>query len=146
MTENIIFPVPARVPIGKDADGRPVMIERAWLDYFCQQLFNRVGGETAPTNSELVVDMSDDAGLEELKSEFFKAADGLASTPPRSETLPTDDQAPPGAFFTPPQDDTAPPGAFFTPDAPQDARIQALESEVAQLRAIVDGLMQGYQL
>lgn len=127
-----LIPVPARVALGKTPDGQPVFIERPWLDYLSQALFNRVGGTSAPTNSELVVDMHDDAGLEELKSEFFKATDGLASMPPRTDQIPADDQAPPGAFFS--------------PDSPQDARIQALEAEVAHLRATVHGLMQGYQL
>lgn len=132
MSLKPLFSVPSRVPIGRDADGRPVMIDRAWLDYLGQQLFYRVGGTNAPTNAELVVDMSDDAGLEELKEAFFKAVDGLGAIPPPREPIQFDDQAPPGAFFA--------------PDPPQDGRIQALEEEVSRLRTVVEGISQGYQL
>jgi hypothetical protein len=41
-----------RVPIGTDAEGRPVMADRPFFEYL-DRLFNRVGGVEAPTNSEI---------------------------------------------------------------------------------------------
>lgn len=44
-------------------------------------LFERVGGSSAPSNSELAVSDDDDSGLEEFKAELSKTLDGLGMNP-----------------------------------------------------------------
>ena len=51
---SALVPVPARVPIGMDGNGRPVYMERAWLDYFNITLFQRVGGLTGLTFADIL--------------------------------------------------------------------------------------------
>lgn len=126
-----LFAVPSRVPIGTDDNGRPVMITRAWLDFINEQLFNRVGGTTAPTNSELVVDMHDDAGIEEMKLDLFSTRDGISQGPPPAVLAIPDDQS------------QAPPGAFFSPTEDPSARLEALEARVQTLIRQIDDLKQG---
>ena len=51
---SALVPIPARVPIGMDGNGRPVYVERAWLDYFNVALFQRVGGITGLTFADIL--------------------------------------------------------------------------------------------
>jgi len=44
---------PPREAIGRDAEGRPVYVTPSWYRYLMVDLFNRVGGTTAPSNNEL---------------------------------------------------------------------------------------------
>lgn len=108
-----------RVPIGIDAEGRPVMADRAFFDYIAGQLFARVGGAIAPTNSELVVDMHDDAGIEEMKHDLYRSRDAI---------------------------NQAPSGAFFIIGAEEFTRLHAAEAALEDLRKRVSSLEQGVQL
>jgi hypothetical protein len=46
-----------------------------------QAVFERVGGATGPSTTDLATSDDDDSGLEEIRSEFAKALDALACTP-----------------------------------------------------------------
>ena len=48
-----IAPLSYSAPIGRTKDGVPVYGERAFMDYVAQQVFLRIGGATAPSNTEL---------------------------------------------------------------------------------------------
>jgi len=114
-----IAPYRLDIHIGTTEDGKRVTATPQFWDYFARSLFDRVGGIDAPTNNELVIDMHDDAGLEEFKHEFGKLFDGLNQTPPQQ----------------PAQPEPAPSG-----------RLEALEALVHSLQAEIEGLKQGFQL
>lgn len=82
-------------------------------------LFRRVGGTTAPTNTDLATDLPEDAGIEELKATVFRNADAADQQPP-SVVLPADDDA--------------------------NGRLQSLEAMVAYLRTEIEALKQGMML
>ena len=46
---SALLPVQEHIPIGRDAEGRPVFIDRAWLNYLTVQVFQRSGGFTGPS-------------------------------------------------------------------------------------------------
>jgi len=70
---------PARVAIGR-VDGKPVFASPEFIRAL-GDLFIRVGGANAPSNSELALTDDDDSGLEEFKAELAKALDGLGMQP-----------------------------------------------------------------
>ncbi len=125
-----IFTVPARVPIGRDAENRPVMIEPAWLNYLGKQVYERIGGVSAPDNAELVVDLHDDAGIEELKADLFNTRDGINQGPPPQPLIAEEDQAPRGEFPSPVKEDPS-------------GRIEALEAIVYDLSRQINDIRQG---
>jgi hypothetical protein len=105
---------PFRVPL---VDPRTGILTREWSLYF-SQLFERVGGSDGQSTNELIVDLHDDAGIEEIKFDVYRLRDELNTTP-------------------------APQGAFFTPEADPHARIEALEALVMRLASEIDALKQG---
>lgn len=112
-------PYSADIPIGNTPDGKPVNISPQFFDYVARQIFLRLGGVTAPTNSELVVDMHDDAGIEELKHDLYRSRDAI---------------------------NQAPSGAFFIVGAEEFTRLHAAEAALEDLRKRVSSLEQGVQL
>lgn len=77
MTILQLFPERVRVV---DADG----IASPEFLRALRTLFERVGGPTAASNTDLAVSDDDDSGLEEFKAEAMKTMDGLAMVPPFS--------------------------------------------------------------
>lgn len=116
---------PARVPIVDPSTG---IITREWYRFF-EQMFVRVGGDEEQTNTELVVDLHDDAGIEEIKLDSYRIRDELNQLPPIQAQAEYQDQAPPGAFFTPTEDHSG--------------RVEALEAQVQSLLIEVEALKQG---
>lgn len=114
MTDKV-FPIRPHIPIGVDAQGRPVLPSPDFMRQW-EGLFKRVGEYAALTNVEL--------------------EDALAGADDAANSWPPDIQQKE-------QDDTAPPGAFFTPDAPTDARVEALEALVQTLVSEIEALKQG---
>jgi len=76
MSEAIRF-VPPRVPF---VDTRTGTITREWY-LFLQGIFDRVGGATGQGSTDLVQDMPDDAGLEEVKATLFASRDAVDQAP-----------------------------------------------------------------
>ncbi len=122
---SIISPQPFRVPL---VDPQTGLITPPWVRYFLQ-LLERVGGPDGQTNQELVADMHDDAGLEELKHEYSKAIDGLALYPRQEPAIPYQDLTPAVVHIHQAQD--------------PHARIEYLEAQVAELARAIEGLQQG---
>ena len=116
---------PVRVPLVDPATG---VITREWYRFF-EQVFIRVGGNSAQSNDELTVDLHDDAGIEELKADAYRIRDELNLTP---QPLPQTDYQ-----------DQAPPGAFFTPIEDPNGRIEALQAQLNALAIEIDALKQG---
>lgn len=116
---------PARVPIVDPSTG---IITREWYRFF-EQMFVRVGGDEGQTNTELVVGLHDDAGIEEIKLDSYRIRDELNQLPPIQAQAEHQDQAPPGAFFTPTEDPSG--------------RVEALEAQVQSLLIEVEALKQG---
>lgn len=106
---------PARIPM---VDPKTGQITREWYR-FLDQTFQRLGGAQGQSITELTADLHDDAGIEEIKLELYRSRDDGNQAPPPQPQIIDDNQAPPGAFFTP-ADDPA-------------MRIDALEAQVAEL-------------
>ena len=81
----------------------------------------RAGGVTGEGTNDLSAAMFEDAGIEELKIQGYQLADELRSFPPN-------------IHWPDPEID------------PQQARIEALEAQVAELVKIVEGLQAGQAL
>lgn len=71
-------------PISREPwiDPRTGMVSRFWQQ-FLTDLFLRVGGATAPTNSDIAVDMPEDAGIEELRMALNAGIDSALQVPPQ---------------------------------------------------------------
>lgn len=82
-------------------------------------VFDRIGGPTAPTINELSFSDDEDSGLEEIRSEFSKAIEGLQSIPPPAEVAQAESV---------------------------DTQLSALLAEMAELRKQVEDLKQGQML
>jgi hypothetical protein len=92
-------------------------------------LFERVGGASAPSNSELAISDDDDSGLEEFKAEIAKTLDAFAMQP-RSEPDPFADPMHPLVQQHIPLDDPGP--------VPQEhVRIDEVLTELHGLRELV---------
>lgn len=81
----------------------------------------RAGGVTGEGTDDLSAAMFEDAGIEELKIQGYQLADELRSFPPN-------------IHWPDPEVD------------PQQARIEALEAQVAELVKIIDGILAGQSL
>jgi hypothetical protein len=127
---STIYQFNQRVPIG-EVGGVPVYASLDFLRYIEEQRL-RSGGDTAPTNDDLARDLPEDAGMEEAKLDLFRLRDELGQLPPIQLQPDTQDQTPPGVFFTPEPD--------------QDARLQALEAQLYRLAQEVEALKQGTAL
>ena len=106
---------PARVPLVDPATG---LITMPWFR-FLEQVYVRAGGADGPTTPELVADLPEDAGVEELKAEFYAFRNEAGSAPPRAESLPADDPS---------------------------GRIESLEAQLAAAIARIESLEQGNTL
>jgi hypothetical protein len=73
----VVKPPPPNVPIA-DAKGSVTL---PW-DLFFRALVERTGGIDAPTNTELSVALSDDAGIEEMKADLYLLRDEARLAPP----------------------------------------------------------------
>ena len=73
-----LIPPPTRQIIGYVNKDGTVIGDRTWLIYWLQGLFERTGGTTAPTNNEIMVDLPDDVGIEEIRHEVSKAIESAA--------------------------------------------------------------------
>lgn len=144
MTEALKF-VPPRVAF---VDPRTGYITREWY-LFLQGLFNRVGGSTGDSTTELALAAFDDAGTEELEAQLYAAADGLWQFPPQVAT-PADEQAQVLPAYEPVPVDIpatlAPAYEPATPDPDQLADLAALRAEVDALRQAIQSLLQGTTL
>lgn len=130
---------PARIPL---VDPKTGLISREWYR-FLDQTFQRLGGAQGQSITELTADLHDDAGIEEIKLELYRARDDGNQAPPPLPQIADDGQAPP----LQPQitdDNQAPAGAFFIP-ASEDpaARLEALEAMVAELVKAINDIKQG---
>lgn len=111
---SIVNAQPYRIPL---VDPKTGVITMPWTKFF-QQVFERIGGAEGQTNTELVQDAYADAGIEEMKAEFFKLIDESRSGPPPITQLQQDDQS---------------------------ARLEAIEAQMHALFKEIDALKQGYQ-
>lgn len=91
-----------------------------WYRFF-YDLAIRAGGVTGEGTDDLSAAMYEDAGIEELKIQGYALADELRSFPPQ-------------IHWPEPELD------------PQQARIEALEAQVAELTKTVEGLLAGQSL
>lgn len=82
MAEGGLRFVPPRVQM---VDERGI-ITREWYLFF-QGVFDRIGGATGQSSTDLTQDMPDDAGLEETKALLFTGLDGLSQGTPMAQTL-----------------------------------------------------------
>lgn len=72
---------PPRVPIGTTPDGSPVLVSREWWDYLAVGLFNRAGGATGVSTTELVESAFEDAGIQEMQALIFTNEQGQNQQP-----------------------------------------------------------------
>lgn len=79
---DVLSFVPPRVPIA-NADGT---ITRPWFLYL-QGVFNRIGGPSAETNTEIVMSGFADAGIEETKAVLFALTQNSLQNPVSSQPL-----------------------------------------------------------
>lgn len=82
MTDPLKF-IPPRVPL---LDSRTGLISREWYLFF-QGVFDRIGGSNGQSIPDVIQDLPDDAGLEELKAVTFSQLDGLGQLPPQVEAI-----------------------------------------------------------
>ncbi len=107
-----------RVQIPLTVNGERVSNE--WFRFFYDVAI-RAGGVTGEGTDDLSAAMFEDAGIEELKIQGYQLADELRSFPPQ-------------IHWPEPEID------------PQQARIEALEAQVAELVKTVEGLLAGQAL
>ena len=100
-------------PRGPFIDPRTGELSRSAVR-FLSGLFDRVGGTTGESTTDLAASAFEDAGTEETKAALYRLADDLAVMPPSSPAAPSDD------------------------DPTQ--RLAALEATVAELRKELDAL------
>ena len=125
MTEPLRF-VPPRVAL---TDPRTGMVAREWYLFF-QGVFNRVGGATGSSTTDIVASLFEDAGSSETNAMLFELDQGVNQKPlypqlPASEA----DQTP----VSQPLD---------TIDALQ-AELSELRDVVAELKKDLDSIRQG---
>ena len=117
---------PARIPLVELQSG---LISREWYRFF-EQTFRRLGGSQGQSVTELLTDMADDAGIEELKLDMLRFAEADLQKPPSIDYSTPDEQSPPGAILEQPDDQS-------------NARLEALESAVAELLKAINDIKQG---
>lgn len=105
----------ADIPLDRDGTLFPSRDLYRWM----RDITERGGGVNAPSNSELVVDLPDDAGIEEIKHEFAKRFDALDMAPTTVLEAPANDNEP---------------------------AISALMAAIDALRARIEALEQGVSL
>lgn len=93
---------------------------------FLNQVFVRIGGPEGQTNTELVVDQYDDAGIEEMRHSMYGIERMFGSEPPPTPQIEHQEEGPPGPFFMA-EDNSS-------------ARIEALEALVAVMAAEIQDL------
>jgi hypothetical protein len=148
---------PARVAIGRASDGTLIYASDEFLRAL-QKLFERVGGATGPSTTDLNISDDEDSGLEEFKLEQWRRNDACDMTPLAVFESFTDPMHPLAEFvaFTDPMHPLSEPVAFTDPMPPlvqQHPDQQALQTElselreeVARLRSQIDGILQGTDL
>lgn len=127
MTEPLqLFPTHA--PIGRTQDGKTVYMTTEFFKAL-KKVFERVGGATGASTTDLASSDDEDSGLEDYRLEQSKHNDAVDMLPP-SVTLPFDDP--------------------MHPLAQQHVELQLLQSEVsglreevAQLRTQINDILQG---
>ena len=110
---NALYFVPPRGPF---VDPRTGELSRSAVR-FLSGLFDRVGGTTGESTTDLATSAFEDAGIEETKAALYRLADDLRVAPPSIPATPGDD------------------------DPTQ--RLAALEATVAELRKELDALRVG---
>lgn len=78
--------LPPRVPI---VDTRTGVMSREWYAFF-QRVFDRIGGVTGVSTTDLYVSQFADAGIEEMKHEIEGDRNQFDSLPPQTQ-IPQDD-------------------------------------------------------
>jgi hypothetical protein len=149
---------PARVAIGRASDGTLIYASDEFLRAL-QKLFERVGGATGPSTTDLATSDDEDSGLEEFRAEQLKHNDALEMLPLPVFDSVSDPQLPPVVFpeFTDPLHPLAQePQEFSDPLHPlvQEqitvdvllSELSGLREEVAQLRIQINDLQQGTYL
>lgn len=59
----------------------PVEIDGEWLRYLAQSVFTRIGGVVGTSTTELVESAFEDAGIEELRADFFSYRQDASQRP-----------------------------------------------------------------
>lgn len=77
MTEPLRFVPPRVLPI----DPRTGMFSREWYLFF-QGMFNRIGGSTGESTSDIVASLFEDAGSSETNAVLFATEQALSQYPP----------------------------------------------------------------
>lgn len=120
------IPAPGTPVVAPDGRMSPV-----WFQFF-MTLFSRTGGAQGVSSGDLSLELSGDAGVEELKAQVFGLRDVVYMAPPTPPAMPNDDQ---GAPMVP----------VPAPDDPN-GRIEALEAVVQRLQIEIEAIRQGQQL
>jgi hypothetical protein len=81
--------LPPRVPL---VDPKTGYMSRDWYMFF-QQLYDRVGGATGPSTTELASDLLDDGGAAGLAAQIFTAVDEYRQQPSTPLPLIAGDQS-----------------------------------------------------
>jgi hypothetical protein len=137
MTEPLRL-LPPRVPL---VDPKTGNMSRDWYMFF-QQLYERVGGATAPSNADIAADLFEDAGSGELTAQLFGVSDDLHQAPPVVEALAADDQTPPLVPALGVDDQTPPSVCCLLPDD-QTNEVAELREQVTALTDQLNGAMSG---
>lgn len=111
-----------------DSSGR---LTREWV-LFLQQVWERQGGAGGQTINELVADLPEDAGIEEMRADLYAIRDESRQLP-IIETLVSDEAR------------QLPPSVNVPVDDPSNGRLEALEALVAKLTNDIEALKQGAQ-
>ena len=127
MSEGLRF-VPPRVAF---TDPRTGMITREWY-LFLQGVFDRIGGATGASSSDLNASLFEDAGSGETNAMLFNVDQAFGQLPP-AVALPVSEQG-----F-----DQAPPDAPLPPVDILLSELAELRSQVAELRKELDAVKQG---
>lgn len=106
-------------------------VSRYWLTWI-EDLFTRVGGQTASTNIDLGIDMPEDVGVEEIRAQLGRLADDLSLSPVYAPE--------------PKEADLAPPRTETPYEQFLETQVRELAEQIAQLRAEIDGIKQGLSL
>lgn len=115
---------------------------REWYLFF-MQIYERVGGANAPSNTDLAIDLFEDAGSSELQAQLNSLCHAALQQPLfPSLPLPGDDQTPPTVLPLPYDDQTPPSVCCPLPDDPH-AELAAMRDQVAELTKTVDGALAG---
>jgi hypothetical protein len=96
-------------------DPRTGMISREWYLFF-QGVFNRIGGSEGASTPDIVASLFEDAGSSETNAMLFTAEQSFGQQPA--------------------------PTQFVLPDA-ADPEVAALRAEVAELKKVIDSVLQG---